>query len=48
MMTVPVLVFHDIVDVVLVVGSETESAELPFAIVVNALLMLLVYVEALV
>ena len=48
MMTVPVLVFHDVVDIVLVIGSETESAELTLALVVDALLLLLSYVETLV
>lgn len=48
MMTVPVLVFHDVVDIVLVIGSEAESAELTLALVVDALLLLLSYVETLV
>ena len=30
MMAVPVLVFHDVVDIVLVIGSKTEGAELTF------------------
>lgn len=48
MMTVPILVFHDIVDVILVIGSETESAEFTLTFVVNALLLLLIYIKALV
>jgi|TARA_B110000305_G_C19440471_1_gene641526 hypothetical protein len=48
MMTVPVLVFHDVVDIVLVIGSKTESAELTLAFVVDALLLLLSNVETLV
>jgi hypothetical protein len=38
-MAMPVLVFEDIVDIVLVISSQTESAELPLAFVVNALVL---------
>lgn len=48
MVAVPILVFHDIVDVVLIIGSETESAELTLALVVDALLLLLTHVQALI
>ena len=48
MMAVPVLVFHDVVDIVLVIGSKTEGAELTLAFVVDALLLLLSNVETLV
>lgn len=48
MVTVPVLIFHDIVDVILVIGSETESAEFTLALVVDALLILAILIKTLV
>ena len=48
MMAVPVLIFHDVVDIVLVIGPETEGAEFALAFVVNALRILLNTIEALV
>lgn len=38
-MAVPVLVFEDVVDVVLVIRSQTESAKLPLAFVVYVLIL---------
>ena len=39
-MTVPILVLQDVIDVVLVIGTETEGAKLPFALVVNVFSLL--------
>jgi hypothetical protein len=43
MVTVPVLVFQDLVQVVLVIGPKAKSAEFTIAFVINVLLSLLAF-----